>query len=205
MSYPQYPWNPDDPQQGQQAADPTANPQLAPDVPTATPAPAQPPDPGHGYQQPVAPYPPYPAGPAAVSTPPYQAGPYPAQPAGLPAADPILIRIGDIQLSASTVYTPAGQVPLSETTWVAHDRWTTSQRTPTWAVVCSIVGFFCLTVFSLLFLLAKETVYSGVVTVVVTSGGFQYQTHLPISDPSHAYQVHQQVQQAQALALQSRG
>src|SRR5215813_3357297 len=90
--------------------------------------------------------------------------------APMPGADPIIVQIGEIQVSSTTVHTPAGQFPLKGSQWTVTDQWMAEQKIPTWAIVCAIVGFFCLTFFSLLFLLVKETVYSGIVLVQVHSG-----------------------------------
>jgi hypothetical protein len=116
------------------------------------------------------------------------------------AALPVLVQIAEIQVTSATVRTPMGEVPLRGSNWMAQDQWVTSQRTPSWAVVCAILGFFCLTIFSLLFLLAKETVYSGVVNIVVTSGTFQYQTRIPVNNQVQVHQIHQQVNYVRALA-----
>lgn len=139
----------------------------------------------------------------------YQQG-YPAGPAGYPvhqgelipanAAMPVLVQIGDIQVTAATVRTPMGEVPLRGSNWMAQDQWVTSQRTPGWAIACAILGFFCLTVFSLLFLLAKQTVCSGMVNIIVTSGGFQYQTRVPVNSQVQVHHIHQQVNYVRALA-----
>lgn len=119
-----------------------------------------------------------------------------------PASMPVLVQIGEIQVTATHIRTPLGEAPLRGSTWIAQDQWVTSQKTPTWAIVCAILGFFCLTIFSLLFLLAKETVYTGHVTVVVTSGQFQYQTRIPVYDQNQAQYVQHQVNYARAVANQ---
>ena len=75
-----------------------------------------------------------------------------------------------------------------------------SQKTPTWAVVCAVVGFFIVTVFSLFFLLAKQTVYSGVVQVTVTNGLFRYDARLPVTDQAQVQHVHTQVNYVRSLA-----
>jgi hypothetical protein len=75
-----------------------------------------------------------------------------------PAGGPILVHIGEIQVSADAVYTPTGSFPVRGSQWYAQDQWSMTQKIPTWAVVCAIVGFCVVTVFSLFFLLAKETV-----------------------------------------------
>src|SRR5207244_4337298 len=85
----------------------------------------------------------------------------------MPAQHPIMY-IGEIAVFPGGVATPLGACPLRGSHWYTEDQWVTTQRTPSWAVVCAVLGFFCLTVFSLLFLLAKETVHTGIIQVTVT-------------------------------------
>lgn len=120
----------------------------------------------------------------------------------IPAQDasPVLVQIAEIQVTAVTIRTPLGEVPLRGSSWMVQDQWATSQRTPGWAIACAILGFFCLTVFSLLFLLAKETTCSGMVNIVVTNGSFQYQTRIPVTSQVQVHHVHQQVNYVRALA-----
>jgi hypothetical protein len=118
----------------------------------------------------------------------------------LPAQLPIVAQIGDIQVTPTTVRTPIGEFPLRGSTWETHDQWVATQRTPPWAIVCAVLGFFCLTVFSLLFLLAKETTHSAVVHVTVRNGRMQYDTHIPIADGVEAHYLHQQINYVRSLA-----
>jgi hypothetical protein len=152
---------------------------------------------------------PYPTGPYAsglpAPAPPGQTVPLAGYPTGgaLPApvaVEPVIVQIGDIQVTASTVRTPVGEFPLRGSQWQVQDQWMTTQKTPTWAIVCAIAGFFCLTFFSLLFLLAKETVYSGVVLVTVRSGAFQYDARMTVADQGQVQHVHSQVNYARSLA-----
>jgi hypothetical protein len=103
-------------------------------------------------------------------------------------------------VTSTTVRTPAGQFPLKGSQWTVTDQWTAEQKIPTWAIVMAIVGFFCLTIFSLLFLLAKETVYHGVVLVQVNSGPYHYVSRVPVNNQTYVQHVYQQVNYVRSLA-----
>jgi hypothetical protein len=117
-----------------------------------------------------------------------------------PAAEPVIAQIGEIQVTSTTVRTPAGQFPLRGSRWTVTDQWTAVQKIPTWAIVLTIVGFFCLTVFSLLFLLAKETVYQGVVQVQVANGPYHYVSRVPVNNQQYVQHVYGQVNYVRSLA-----
>jgi hypothetical protein len=144
----------------------------------------------------------YPTGPYAAGFPPPNQPPQTA-PLPIPISDPgepVIAQIGDIEITATTVRTPVGVFPLRGSQWQVTDQWMTSQKIPTWAIVCAVAGFFCLTVFSLLFLLARETVYTGVVLVSVRSGPHQYDTRMAVTDQSQVQHVHSLVNYARSLA-----
>ncbi|HWG98475.1 MAG TPA: hypothetical protein VNV66_03930 [Pilimelia sp.] len=113
---------------------------------------------------------------------------------------PVIARIGELAVTSSTVHTPAGDIPLRGSSWQVHDQWLAEQRTPRWALVLAIVGFCVLTVFSLFFLLAKETVYRGLVQVTVTNGAQQYVCRIPVADHAQVQAIHQQVNYVRSLA-----
>jgi hypothetical protein len=117
-----------------------------------------------------------------------------------PQANPLLVQIGEIRVTQDTVYTPAGAFPVSGSQWYAQDQWTTSEKIPTWAVVCAVVGFCVLTFFSLLFLLAKETVVNGAVAVTVTHGSQSYTAYVPVGHQMQAADIHNRVHYARSLA-----
>lgn len=125
----------------------------------------------------------------------------PAVPNVAAVAEQPLCQIGEIMATTTTVYTPVGSCPLRGSRWVAQDQWISSQKTPTWAIVLAIVGFCILTVFSLLFLLAKETVFSGVMQVTVTNGPFTYVARVPVHDHGSAQYIHNQVNYMRAMSL----
>jgi hypothetical protein len=135
--------------------------------------------------------------------------PVPAQPpaeptypvtAPLPGPEPVIVQIGEIQVSSTTVRTPAGQFPLKGSQWTVTDQWIAEQKIPTWAVVLAVVGFFCLTFFSLLFLLVKETTYTGVVVVQVQNGPHHYVSRVPVNSQAYVQHVYQQVNYVRSLA-----
>ncbi len=138
-----------------------------------------------------------------ASTVPVPAAPPPQNiPVTVPYVDSeqVIAQIGEIQVTSTTVRTPAGQFPLKGSQWTVADQWVAEQKIPTWAIVCAIAGFFCLTVFSLLFLLAKETVYNGVVIVQVHSGPYHYVSRVPVSNQAYVQHVYQQVNYVRSLA-----
>ncbi|MET7963120.1 hypothetical protein [Micromonospora zamorensis] len=203
------------------AEPPTAPlPTSAPTEPFPTPAPlaAAAPD-----LPPTAPFPVTPA-PAPFSGPP--AGPAgawpPAQPAGAwPAVGPypptpmavspalagytsgpevVAVQIAEIAVSPPVIRTPAGVLPLAGATWHVADYWQREEKVATWALVCAIVGFFCLFVLSLLFLLVKETRHHGTVQVTVTNGAQQYVARIPVSDQGQVQHLNNQVNYARSLS-----
>ncbi|GAA4434777.1 hypothetical protein [Phytohabitans houttuyneae] len=114
--------------------------------------------------------------------------------------EPVVALIGEIAVTPTTVRTPAGEIPLAESTWQVSDFWQTEQKTPTWAIVAAVLGFCVLTVFSLLFLLVKRTVYKGTVQVTVTNGPRQYVARIPVTTQEQVQQVHNQVNYVRSLA-----
>jgi hypothetical protein len=96
-------------------------------------------------------------------------------PNGSRPADPeVLARIGDVDVTATTIRTPAGEIPLAGATVEVVDERVV--RTPTWAVVCAIVGFFVVPVLSLLFLLVRESVPTGDARVTIAGGHLRHET-----------------------------
>jgi hypothetical protein len=122
----------------------------------------------------------------------------PTQP--IPDHEPVIARIGDVEVTSSMIRTPAGQFALRGSQWTVTDQWVAEQKIPQWAIVAAIVGFCLLTVFSLLFLLAKETVYRGAVIVTIDSGGNQYVSRLPVVSQQQVQQIYGQVNYVRSLA-----
>lgn len=132
--------------------------------------------------------------PWSVPAPPPPAADLPAVPG------PVIVQIGDMGVTSSVVHTPAGDIPLAGSTWTVHDYWHNETRIPKWAIIAAIAGFCVLTVFSLLFLLAKVTITQGTVQVTVTNGTRQYVARIPVTDQTQVTYVHQQVNYVRSLA-----
>ncbi len=113
---------------------------------------------------------------------------------------PIIVQIAEIGVTSTMVHTPAGDLPLAGSQWQVNDYWFTQQRTPRWAIIAAIVGFCILTVFSLLFLLIKESVLQGTVQITVTSGARQYVARIPVQDQVAVTAINQQVNYVRTLA-----
>ncbi|MEU7755899.1 hypothetical protein [Micromonospora sp. NPDC049171] len=129
--------------------------------------------------------------------PPVSAHPAPAGPAGPEA---VAVQIAEIAVCPPVIRTPAGVLPLAGATWHVADYWQREEKVATWALVCAIVGFFCLAFFSLLFLLVKETRHHGTVQVTVTNGHQQYVARIPVSDQGQVQHVNNQVNYARSLS-----
>ncbi|WP_246158858.1 hypothetical protein [Catellatospora sichuanensis] len=170
----------------------------APAAPVAPPVPPVAPPPAARATQPTQPAPPrlqLPHTPAPATRP-------PATPPGRPAAGPgpVLVQLGEVSVSSTTIHTPAGEIPLRGSQWAVSDQWHSQQRIPAWAVVCAVVGFFLVCFLSLLFLLAKETRYNGTVQVIITNGQRQYVVRIPVTDQRVVAHIHAQVNYARSLA-----
>ncbi|MPZ26411.1 MAG: DUF1707 domain-containing protein [Micromonosporaceae bacterium] len=114
--------------------------------------------------------------------------------ADLPSpAEPVLLQIGELAITRTTVFTPAGPIPLRGSHWTDSDHWVTERKIPTWAIVVAVVGFFLVCALSLLFLLAKETHYHGVVDVTVSNRDKHYVARIPVYSLQQVHHLHQQV------------
>ncbi len=112
--------------------------------------------------------------------------------------EPALLSIGDIVVTRTSVILPQGTFPLHGSTWTVQDSSQVTQTIPTYAVVLTIVFvWFCL--LGLLFLLMKETRYTGFISVSVVGNGFFHTVQLA-PGPEMAGWVAHQVGQARALA-----
>jgi hypothetical protein len=118
--------------------------------------------------------------------------------------EPVMVTIGDISVTSTTVYTPSGSRPLSDLSWTFTDMSTTSQAIPTWAIICAIVFFvFCL--LGLLFLLAKENSTTGAVQVTVHGPGFVHTTTIPVSSPQQIADINARVNYVRTLTASFPG
>ncbi|MBO4164935.1 hypothetical protein [Micromonospora antibiotica] len=134
-----------------------------------------------------------------------QPGPYPPHftpplPGAMGGQQPVAVQIGEIMVTPPVIRTPTGVLPLAGATWYVADYWQREEKIASWAIVCAILGFFCLTIFSLLFLLIKETRHHGTVQVTVTNGGHQYVARIPVVDQTQVQQINNQVNYARSLS-----
>jgi hypothetical protein len=129
------------------------------------------------------------------------AAPEPTVPVS-PAAEPgpVIVQIAELGVTSTVVHTPTGDIPLAGSQWQVSDYWFTSQRIPRWAIIAAVLGFCVLTVFSLLFLLVKESVVQGTVQVTVTNGTRQYVARIPVADQGAVTVINQQVNYVRTLA-----
>ncbi len=125
--------------------------------------------------------------------------------ASMPGRPGFLVQIGSIVVTQTEVITPAGTIPLSQAQFTFVDQSYTTRKTPTWAYVAAIVGFFIVTVFSLFFLLAKENVTVGNVVVGVRGPGLDYAEPLYVSNVTQVQDAYARVQYANNLAVSSHG
>ena len=118
------------------------------------------------------------------------------------APDEWIVRIGDFGVSRNFLATPAGVTPLRGTTFSIVDRTAFVSRTPTWAVVVAIVGFFVIFLFSLLFLLVKEAGPVGGLEVRATNPatGLDHVVVLPVRGSGDVADAYARVNAAQQLA-----
>lgn len=84
------------------------------------------------------------------------------------------VVVGPLQVQGDWVIGPQGSIPAHGARIELINQTVRRQAIPTWAIVLAIVGFFILTIFSLLFLLAKEERIDGVIIVrgVAADGRF---------------------------------
>jgi hypothetical protein len=132
--------------------------------------------------------------------PPASTPPAPPVPVGDPGAGPVIVQIAEIGVTSTVVHTPTGDIPLAGSQWQVNDYWHTTQRIPKWAIFAAILGFCVLTVFSLLFLLVKESVAQGTVQVTITNGTRQYVARIPVKDQHAVTAINQQVNYVRTLA-----
>lgn len=112
----------------------------------------------------------------------------------------VLVQLADIQITSTTVRTPAGEFPLRGSQWQVSEHWLTERKTPTWAIVLAIVGFCLVFAFALLFLLVKETRFHGTVQVSVHNGPHHYVAHIPVTHQDQVRAISSQVNYVRSLA-----
>lgn len=120
------------------------------------------------------------------------------QPGQLVGTEPYVASVADIGVTRHWVVTPRGAAPLAGSEWWIADRGAWSQQIPVWAIILAIV-FFPL---GLLFLLCKESKWSGWLEVTVRSGALVHTAVLAV--PSYeAQNAHAAVDRIRALAAEA--
>ncbi len=154
----------------------------------------------YGYQEPVPGQQGWPGAfqqPGGAVQPTGQYQPMPGD--GYMGGEAVLVSIGDISVTSTTVFTPSGSCPLSEASFTFTDMSVTSQNIPTWAIICAIVFFaFCLV--GLLFLLAKENSTQGSVQVTVRGPNLTHTATIPVTSIEQVADLNSRVGYAQSMA-----
>jgi hypothetical protein len=117
------------------------------------------------------------------------------QPAG---AGNVLVTVGDIACTQTTVITPNGSHPLAGTTWIVANNSSTKEKIPTYAIVLAVI-FALACLLGLLFLLIKERIVEGYVQVSVQGPNLFYATQVQIHDPQQVADVEQRVNYIRSL------
>lgn len=116
------------------------------------------------------------------------------------AAEQVLVSIGEISCTATTVITPNGSFPVRGTEWMVQDATSMTRRIPGYAIVLAIL-FALLCLIGLLFLLIQEDVYTGSVNVSVRdSAGHFFTTSVPARGANTVAEVHNRVNYCRHLA-----
>jgi len=119
-----------------------------------------------------------------------------------PPAGTVLVTIGDIACTESTVVTPAGAFPLKGTTWIVSNQAQTTESIPAYAIVLAVIFFlFCL--LGLFFLLIKERRTRGFVQVSVQGDGFYHATQISVSHVTQIPQIEAQVNYVRTLVARA--
>ncbi len=104
-----------------------------------------------------------------------------------PPGDPATTnRLGDIGIDDTWIRTPIGNMLRDQTKWQIGPSTPVPEKIPTWAIVCSILLFFCVGPFSLLFLLVKEG--GGQSTPVRVSDGTREFIADIVTDDAESYE-----------------
>lgn len=84
------------------------------------------------------------------------------------------IVVGPIHVQGEWIVGPQGSVPPRGARVELVNQTLRRSVIPTWAIVLAVLGFFIVTVFSLLFLLAKEERLEGAILVLCVSADGRY-------------------------------
>ncbi len=102
-------------------------------------------------------------------------------PAQAHGASPVLVTLGQIVANENWVTTPAGSWELKDANVTLIDQTRMESRIPVWAIVTAVITFLFFFL-GLLFLLAKENVITGYITLTVTSDqGHVFTEHVPVN------------------------
>lgn len=105
-----------------------------------------------------------------------------------PSSDvPNEVFIGDLSVTRDAVRSPQGVIPTRDTQIQVHNRTYMTGAIPTWAIVVTVVGFFIISVFSLLFLLVKEQRFAGGYEVVATGPGGTLTSFIPVTQQNAGF------------------
>ncbi|MGW9826251.1 MULTISPECIES: hypothetical protein [Brevibacterium] len=137
---------------------------------------------------------------AGLSEHPPAAAPAPVSSTHPPEREIRFVDFPGIEVTSTGVHTPAGTIPLDQARFFLADRTWTTRSTPGWAIALAIGGFFVVTFFSLLFLLAKDERTTGYVDVTVTGAGVSYTSSVPIASARARAEIHSRWAYAQQLA-----
>jgi hypothetical protein len=113
-----------------------------------------------------------------------------------------LVVIGDVPLKEHWLVTPSGSTGLAGTEIFVTDFTRVETKTPTWAIVLAIIGFFFFFL-GLLFLLVRDQVATGYVQVTVRNGPLLHTTNIPAANSATAPDVFGRVQYARHVIAQA--
>ncbi|MFZ4434295.1 MAG: DUF2510 domain-containing protein [Microthrixaceae bacterium] len=118
------------------------------------------------------------------------------------AQEAVLVEIGEIAVTQNWLITPSGSYPLAGMQFQVQEMVTQQERIPPFAIVLAIV-FFLVCLLGLLFLLMKQTVVSGSVTVTVSGpNNFSFVTSVPARNVNTVNDIRQKVEYARSLVRQ---
>lgn len=114
------------------------------------------------------------------------------------------MTLGQISANDYWVTTPAGSWPLKEISVTPHDQTSVVSRIPVWAIVMAVFTFMFF-LLGLLFLLARENVITGYISVTVsTTQGQAYTEQMPVYDLMGRHDIFARVNYLQSLIGQAR-
>ncbi|GGA58216.1 hypothetical protein GCM10011490_05170 [Pseudoclavibacter endophyticus] len=102
-----------------------------------------------------------------------------------PGADEAFI--GDMTVTRDAIRSPQGAISARGAQIFVNNHTRLENKTPTWAIVLAIVGFFLVTFFSLFFLLVKEQRLGGGYEVVATGPDGTLTSFIPVDQQSAGY------------------